>query len=430
MRILRRHIAVVVIIFVAGAAIRAADEDPASHVHQVTLPMPETEAEVRQLVEQFAELAGNYGVDISHDIVPDPEQAVQAIGQASNGIFSVERRDDGKCVIRVDRLRMRRENKQLRTTFRTYLTKKFPEYAKQAKARYGMTFYDAEGKACAVPKSLAHSNRYVVVMVHGLDEPGLLWQSAVPALLDNNYQPIEFKYPNDQPIHNSAELLGDCLAELRKRGVTRVSIVSHSMGGLVSRELLTHPDLYGGEGSGHDKYPDVQRLVMIGTPNYGSKLAHLRFASEARDQVVQAFSGDGVLFGSIFDGAGEAGIDLLPESKFLTELNGRPHPKRVALTIISGRASPLNEEKISIFSKSVPATLKAAVDKSTSAWKDLVAGVGDGAVTLASSKLKGVDDFVVVAGNHLTMIRSVNGIGDALAVPIIVDRLDKTRVAE
>jgi pimeloyl-ACP methyl ester carboxylesterase len=430
MRIAHRHFLVIAAIFIAGAAIRAADEEPAPHVHQVTVPMPETEEDVRQLVERFADMAGNYGVDISDDAVPDPEQAMRAINQASNGIFTVERTKDGKCAIRVDRLRMRRENKQLRTGFRTYLAKKFPEYAKQAKARYGMTFYDAQGKPCAVPKSLAHSKRYVVVMVHGLDEPGLLWQSAVPALLENNYQPIEFKYPNDQPIHSSAELLGECLAELRKRGVTRVSIVSHSMGGLVSREMLTHADLYGGNGRGHDKYPDVQRLIMVGTPNYGSQLAHLRFASEARDQVVQAFSGDGILFGSIFDGAGEAGIDLLPDSKFLTDLNKRPHPRNVALTIISGRASPLNEEKISIFRKSVPATLKAAADKSTSAWKDLVAGVGDGAVTLASSRLKGVDDFVVVAGNHLTMIRSVNGIGDALAVPIIVDRLNKSRGAE
>lgn len=54
--------------------------------------------------------------------------------------------------------------------------------------------------------------------------------------------------------------LGAALAErVRNEPVDRVMIVAHSMGGLVSRAALAQPDM-----------SKVERLVLLGTPNFGS----------------------------------------------------------------------------------------------------------------------------------------------------------------
>jgi pimeloyl-ACP methyl ester carboxylesterase len=64
-------------------------------------------------------------------------------------------------------------------------------------------------------------------------------------------------YPFDWRL--SIADLGAQLAESVKRDETNgVSLVAHSMGGLVARAALTH------------KLPEVKRLVMLGTPNFGS----------------------------------------------------------------------------------------------------------------------------------------------------------------
>ena len=61
-----------------------------------------------------------------------------------------------------------------------------------------------------------------------------------------------------------------------------------------------------------------------------------------------------------------------------------------------------------------------------SALQSLSDGVGDGVVSIESARLAGVDDFVTVEGNHLSMIRNVTASSTRLppAIPIVLDRLD------
>ena len=212
--------------------------------------------------------------------------------------------------IRIDRVRIRRSRRELHADFRQFIEKMFPEEAAKALSRHGLFVHQTDGTR-ADPASVTLPES-VIVLIHGLDEPGRLWHALVPALHDANFVPIEVRYPNDQAIADSAKLFADHLASLRTLGVKRVSIVSHSMGGLVSREVLTSPLYYNGHTTGSDPYPEVERFIMVGTPNQGSELARVRAMTEVRDQVVQLFSGDGMLFGGFFDGAGEAQADLLP----------------------------------------------------------------------------------------------------------------------
>ena len=72
----------------------------------------------------------------------------------------------------------------------------------------------------------------------------------------------------------------------------------------------------------------------------------LRFIGEARDQYAHFVKGEGHWLRGILDGAGEAKIDLLPGSRFLTEVNSRSHPKGVKMLVIAGVAAPWSDEEI------------------------------------------------------------------------------------
>jgi len=88
------------------------------------------------------------------------------------------------------------------------------------------------------------------------------------------------------------------------------------MGGLVSREMLTNPEI-GYDRSAKDALvPQVAALIMVGTPNHGSQLARLRVFTEMRDQLSRLTSGQASWLAGILDGAGDAKIDLLPGSRF------------------------------------------------------------------------------------------------------------------
>ena len=56
--------------------------------------------------------------------------------------------------------------------------------------------------------------RGTVVLVHGLDEPGSIWEDVIPALREADWAVWEFHYPNDQPIEASAAYLASVWAQL------------------------------------------------------------------------------------------------------------------------------------------------------------------------------------------------------------------------
>jgi hypothetical protein len=167
---------------------------------------------------------------------------------------------------------------------------------------------------------------------------------------------------------------------------------------------------------------------MVGTPNHGSELARLRVFTEMRDQLVRVTKGEFKWLGSILDGAGEAKIDLLPGSRFLTELNARPHPEGVNMLIIAGVTSPWSEGDINRWvtdvRQKVPDPQKKWVDNFGRNMVDLTHGLGDGLVTVASTRLEGVPHRSV-DGTHMSMIRNIKSSSDRIppAVPIIVDYL-------
>lgn len=296
----------------------------------------------------------------------------------------------------------------------------FPKAYAQATSEFGWHQF-AEGTWHPLQAQLP---RRGVVLVHGLDEPGKLWINVAPALSQAGLSAYEFRYPNDQPIQNSAAWLKTSLGELRQRGVEEIVLVAHSMGGLVCREMLTNPDL-----AQKSPIPSTKRLIMLCTPNHGSPLAHGRFAAELRDQAAHLIKGQGHLLSGFADGTGEAGADLVPGSPFLKALNARPHPQGIPFTIIAGVASPISQSQLAQMARltaSEPDTAKRRTrERLRSALASLAEGVGDGCVSLQSARLEGIEDVVVVPGNHLSTVRNVRRSSRRIppAIPLVLQRI-------
>jgi pimeloyl-ACP methyl ester carboxylesterase len=253
----------------------------------------------------------------------------------------------------------------------------------------------------------------MVILVHGLDEPGNIWDDLAPAILDAGFPVARFDYPNDQAIADSAARLASALTRLKAQGVARVDLVCHSMGGLVAREALTSPRFYGGDATGGLLRPSVRRLILVAVPNGGAPLAKLRIVTEMKERGARWLEDEDAsledLVGSLGrDGRGQAGVDLMPGSEFLRDLNARPLARGVDITVIAGELSPAGEEDIE---QVVDLPLARALLGSEGAdWvsaqlNTLRTTVGDGAVPLDSALLGGVDDVVTLRANHRNLLR-------------------------
>lgn len=320
----------------------------------------------------------------------------------------------------------REEEKQLRRELREAVKEKFPDRAAEFSRSFGLFAFDGSRKA---PGGEA-PDRGSVVLVHGLDDPGHVWHNLAPELVNAGYNVWLMHYPNDQPVVESARLFFEALQGFKQRGIDRISIVAHSMGGLVSREMLTRPEIDYIASAKNRRVPRVAALIMVGTPNHGSQLARLRIFTEMRDQWARLTKGETSWLAGILDGAGEAKIDLLPGSRFLTELNARPNPEGVDMMIIAGVTSPWSESDInswvSDLRQKVPDDRQKWVDELGKSMIALTHGLGDGLVTVESTRLDGVPHRTV-EGTHLSMIRNVTAGSRRIppAVPIIVDQLKK-----
>ncbi len=288
-------------------------------------------------------------------------------------------------------------SKKLRSELRLFLKSAFPESARRVEESYGL-FENKMGRVGI------ETNEWVF-LVHGLDEPGELWGNLAPALLEEGYRVFEFRYPNDQPIHDSAVLLGKHLEAILadESDGKNVSFIGHSMGGLVLREFITHPELM--IESEWNSHHNMSTLIQVATPNHGSWLSTYRLPIEIKDHFSKEHGVDAML-AMIWDGAGEAGIDLHPESEFIHELNDRPFPVGVRWVGIGGNNSPVDFSSFgdgkSVMENPV---WRGPLEKIKATLPEVFDGKGDGAISVESLTCEEMDMIYLLDGDHRSILR-------------------------
>lgn len=286
------------------------------------------------------------------------------------------------------------EEKQARVVLHHAVKQAFPKAVKTLEPFYGIHPYSGSTAAGSPAGKTA-------ILIHGLDDPGLVWRNLAPALADNGWQVFIMTYPNDQAIRESSRFFLEQLQNFAKQKAGDISIVSHSMGGLVTRDLLTNPEFdYPGKAE-QGLLPHIRRFIMVAPPNHGSHLARFRFLTEIRDQVYHLLYTDSHLLRCLLDGTGAAGIDLLPKSRFLIELNRRPLPRDIDIRIIAGILIPWFPEST------------------------IVRTLGDGLVPVFSAELTDLP-VSLVHGIHMPMIRNFfeNSTRIPPAVPKVLEILE------
>lgn len=192
-----------------------------------------------------------------------------------------------------------------------------------------------------------------VVLLHGLARTANSMNKMELGLAEAGFQTANIAYPSREKtieqLANTAIPQG--LQACRARpGVERIHFVTHSLGGILLRQYLSESEI-----------DDLGRVVMLGPPNQGS----------------EAVEGMGGLPG--FDWInGPAGKQL---GKGADSVPLRLGPADFELGIIAGNRT---------------------IDPITSSVLD---NPDDGRVSVADTKLAGMDDFIVVEHSHAFMMR-------------------------
>jgi len=190
----------------------------------------------------------------------------------------------------------------------------------------------------------------VVVLLHGMGRTKLSMKRVEWALEDRGYRVVNLSYPSTRfCIEDLAEKhLRPALEKIQKSFPRRVHFVTHSLGGILLRQYLATHAL-----------TNLGRIVMLGPPNHGS---------EVTDKLRRWF-----FFRLLVGPSGHqlgTGADDLPR---------KLGPARFEVGIIAGDRS-VNP----LFSRLLP-------------------GSDDGKVTVASARLEGMSDFLVVHHSHTWM---------------------------
>jgi hypothetical protein len=196
------------------------------------------------------------------------------------------------------------------------------------------------------------TNSEYVIFLHGLARSNSSMKKMQHAFVKHGYGTCNISYPSTQ--HSIKKLTQDfVLPKIRMclpNKKVKVSFVTHSMGGIVVRELLHH-----------EKFRHLNAVVMLSPPNQGS---------ETIDKL-----GDNWLFGLI---NGPAGKELGTTASSTPNHLG---PANFRLGIITGNVS-INP----ILSLMIP-------------------GEDDGKVSIKRAKLQGMTDFLVVPVSHTFIMK-------------------------
>lgn len=201
-----------------------------------------------------------------------------------------------------------------------------------------------------------------VVLLHGLNRSMRAMDEMADALHEAGYTTANTDYPSQLgPIEEIAPLAVDAgLRDCRLTGAGRIHFVTHSLGGILLRYRQQQAPI-----------PDLGRVVMLGPPNQGSEVI-----DEYRDW------GGAEVF------TGPAGLQLGTDEDSIPAQLG---PVDFELGIIAGVGS-------------------------INPWMSAVLpGMDDGKVTVESTRVVGMADFMIVDSSHRYLMNSETVIRNTIA---------------
>ena len=278
-----------------------------------------------------------------------------------------------------------------------------PDLWEKASDQYGLFCFNGSQKPMQKCSNAVKPD--TVILIHGLDEPGLIFESLAPALYRKGYTVLFFFYPNDQNIDASSRLLFKHLSSRAFSGP--VVLVGHSMGGLVSRHMLVDPGIGFARAKALNRVPEISDLIMVGTPNRGAFLARFRLFMEIRDQYLRLTAHKWHGLSALMDGTGAAGIDLLPQSEFIKHLNSRLHAEGTRYHMIAGQIFPFCLKLPIHIQMTGDQTLQDLLPAENNFFMSVMYKtgllIGDGLVSVPSAVPFNVP-VTLVKGNHKTIL--------------------------
>lgn len=203
-------------------------------------------------------------------------------------------------------------------------------------------------------------NDHLVLLIHGLGRHAGIMDKPKKALRDAGFATHSLNYATlFEGVEEHASHFTHLLKNLK--GITKVSFVTHSLGGLVARAILSKSLVWNGV--------TAHKLVMMGTPNKGAQIA----AFFNRMKTYQMISG-------------QSGQDVLP-NQLVTEL---PQPPIPTLVIAGGTDNEIG-------------------------FNPLLSGDNDGIVTVAETRLDIPHEFKLVKIIHTTIMDHKDSINETLA---------------
>jgi pimeloyl-ACP methyl ester carboxylesterase len=289
-----------------------------------------------------------------------------------------------------------------------------------SRARYGMTAF-----ASYRPND---PSRPTVCLVHGINSSAGGFVHMIGPLEQAGLGVVAYEFPFNQDLDATAPAFGRDWAAFRKdAGETRPwAILAHSMGALIARHYVEGPGYVG----------DVSDLVLIAPPNRGSAVAK----AQSLLQLIQGAQGvKGRKAGTLAhlsDGLGAAADDLSPGSAFLKAINARPRREGVRYHILAGDAGFLSssararlDAQLGVAARSgglLGGLTRLAAGDVSAQLDELTDGLGDGCVSVASTRLAGVADHETIHANHVELIRGpllYPDPGPVACMPFVLKRL-------
>jgi pimeloyl-ACP methyl ester carboxylesterase len=243
-----------------------------------------------------------------------------------------------------------------------------------------------------------------VVLVHGLDSGKRLFRGVCRILVQKGYDVYFFEYPNDDRVERNAFRLSEALKALPSERRKDLTLITVSMGGVISQWMLEHPEL---------TVEGVTRFIACVPPFQGSEMAALRGFVEIGDHAMDVVFDPKDALDVWGDGMGRAGIDLQPDSLVMEKLDTLERNPNVAYSILAGNvgmfdSKPLREFRDKLADEetvnAVRETARILARERLDVMLKFQTPQGDGAVALESATLEGVSDRVVLPYNHLQFL--------------------------